>query len=204
MTKATKDVKQPAQWEIDAAKRKARILALIEELGLRVESVFVPLSAVSEERRKAWNIGNGEPLPTLNWTITIYKSDRAILLTDFTAGVAHCPGYNFPGSLQIRDALIAWECEHGKAGRIQPGGISARKGAPPLMPDACDVIHSIVSDSDAMGYPTFESWADYLGYDTDSRKAELVYRACLEVALKLRDGIGDEGLRALSEAFQDY
>jgi hypothetical protein len=51
---------------------------------------------------------------------------------------------------------------------------------------------------------SFEEWAADYGFDTDSRKAETTYRACLDIALKLRNGIGEDGLRKLQEAFQDY
>ncbi len=40
----------------------------------------------------------------------------------------------------------------------------------------------------------FESWASDLGYDTDSRAAEKIYRACKRCAEKLRRLFGPEGL----------
>lgn len=43
-----------------------------------------------------------------------------------------------------------------------------------------------------------------LGYDPDSRKAEAIYKACLEIALKLRNALGEDGLAKLREAAQDY
>ena len=45
---------------------------------------------------------------------------------------------------------------------------------------------------------------EYLGYDPDSRKAEGIYRACLELALKLRNGLGEKLLAELREAVADY
>lgn len=51
---------------------------------------------------------------------------------------------------------------------------------------------------------TFEEWANEFGYDPDSRKAEVIYRACLEIALKLRNGLGEDRLRDLRELFTDY
>lgn len=58
----------------------------------------------------------------------------------------------------------------------------------------------------------FENWASEYGYDTDSRKAESIYQACLDIALKLRGdialklrgAIGDSGMVELQTAFQDY
>ena len=72
------------------------------------------------------------------------------------------------------------------------------------MPDSLDVLSCLVSESDAIDSPAFDDWASNFGYDTDSRKAESVYRACLETGLKLRAAVGDSGLTKLREAFQDY
>lgn len=73
-----------------------------------------------------------------------------------------------------------------------------------VQPKAEDVLWSLVSDSDVLDYPTFEDWASNLGMDTDSRKAESTYRACLEIALKLRNTVGEAGMETLRNAFQDY
>jgi hypothetical protein len=67
-----------------------------------------------------------------------------------------------------------------------------------------DVLASLVMDSSAIDYSTYEEWAGDCGHDPDSRKGEAIYRACLEIALKLRNGLGEAGLAALREAAQDY
>lgn len=64
--------------------------------------------------------------------------------------------------------------------------------------------NSLVSDADVLDCSTFEEWADNLGYDKDSRKAEATYRECLALALKLRNGLGEAALAELREAAQDY
>lgn len=73
-----------------------------------------------------------------------------------------------------------------------------------IMPDSLDVIYSLLRDGDAIDSPTYESWAEGNGYDTDSRKGESIYRACLEIGLKLRAALGEAGLEKLRTAFQDY
>jgi hypothetical protein len=47
-------------------------------------------------------------------------------------------------------------------------------------------------------------WADTYGYDKDSRSGEKIYRACLEIGLKLRAMIGDQNITKLRDLFQDY
>jgi hypothetical protein len=52
-------------------------------------------------------------------------------------------------------------------------------------PDAIEILNAIARDGDALE-STFEDWADDFGYDADSRKAESIYRACQENALRLK------------------
>jgi len=149
---------------------------------ITVESVFIPWS---RSRNK------GEKQPSLNWKVTIKKDGRHVLTTDYSAGMGHAPSYKHFVSIAVMTS-VKLECEHGKA------------AGKPILPDACDVLYSLASDASVLDYSEFENWASDFGYDTDSRKAEAIYRACLDTALKLRNGLGDAGLRALQKASQDY
>lgn len=213
----------------------------LADLGLTVESVFVPFSA---SRNK------GEEHRSLNWRVTVKRNGRDVLTTDYSAGIAHCPGHAtktpptgyrapdryrsdgkpYPGTTSnyrkatagealndYRNAICAAECESGvameydsawgaadfKPRRVRSPG--ATSSAPvPILPESREVIWSLVMDSSVLDAGGFENWAAGLGYDTDSRAAESIYRACLDLALKLRAAIGDEGIRKLQEVFQDY
>jgi len=57
-------------------------------------------------------------------------------------------------------------------------------------PTAVDVLDCVVSDSSSIDQP-FEHWAADLGWDSDSRKAERCYRACVRQAAKLRQFLGE-------------
>lgn len=75
-------------------------------------------------------------------------------------------------------------------------------------PTAADVLHSLISDAQSVpptpGYEySFEQWADDLGYDTDSRKAEKTYRAVVRSAKKTRQFLGND-FEEFAEAAQDY
>jgi len=74
----------------------------------------------------------------------------------------------------------------------------------PLVPKDADVMHSLSLDASVLDTGTFEEWASEFGYDTDSRAAEATYRACLDIALKLRSMIGEAGMQLLRDAGQDY
>jgi hypothetical protein len=178
------------------------LAAAMEKHGLEIRSVFVPWSA---SRNK------GEKDPSLNWKVTLRRRGRMaqterecngfdILTADYMAGCGHCPSYvpSFrPVSIDQRDA-IRHECETGR--QFVVGGYKGK----PIRPDACDVLHSLLMDAEAIDCATFEEWADNFGYDADSRSAEATYRACLEIGLKLRAGLGDAALAELRDAARDY
>lgn len=222
MTDADNATPEPAPRE--------RILATAAALGLTMAAEFVPFS----QSRNAKPREDGKVWRSLNWRVTINRgrpdingpgpgpTTQVVLTTDYSAGDGHTPSGKrrkpFGVSKSDRDLehMIAWECEHGRpAGGARfnhsggPDGRGAwegyaKPGGKPLLPDFADVLSSLVMDSDVLEVGGFEEWARDLGYDTDSRKAEETYRACLEIALKLRAAIGDAGLQALRDAAQDY
>lgn len=171
----------------------------MENFGLTVTSVFVPYSQ-SRNAAKGWR--------SLNWKVTLVRNGREILTIDYSAGEGHCPAYKspskFPGKDKIdrhaTDVRIKNECETGRADR---GAFS--KPGEKIEPDACDVLYSLLMDSSGVeNAGSFEAWASEYGYDTDSRKAEAIYRECVDLALKLRASLGGDMLDSLREAFQDY
>ena len=183
----------------DAEKVKADRHALIQSLGLEYKAAFVPFS---HSRNKA------EKHPSLNWVITLAKG-RQTLQTDYMQGCAHVPEY----SQRERTCDTRWYsdyivkvCEQGiYLSRVTYERAQGTwKGQPVPAPKITDVLYSLCMDSDVLEAGSFEQWAGDLGYDTDSRKAESIYRACLDNALKLRMMIGDANLSKLRELFQDY
>lgn len=190
-------------WKAEAEARRAAIAATLESLKLTVESRFVPFS---QSRNKA------EKHKSLNWIVTVKRNGRDVLSTDYSAGVAHCPSYgvkvsphwNRPAKYW-RDEIVDFETESGFKARgfTSWGGFTADK-TKPIKPDPVDVLYSLTMDSGVLDYAGFEDWASEYGYDTDSRQAENVYHACLEIALKLRADIGEAGLETLKTAYQDF
>lgn len=184
---------------------KESIREVAASLGLSMTVEFVP-----------WSLSRnaGEKFPSLNWKVTLHKGGRMaqterecngypILTTDYGAGCGHCPSYT-QGRQSVDDAeAVRWECENGRKALplANAGGFARGK---PILPELADVLHSLASDADAIDHPNYEDWASDLGYDPDSRKGEATYRACLEIALKLRAALGEDGLKELREAVQDY
>jgi hypothetical protein len=71
-----------------------------------------------------------------------------------------------------------------------------------LTPKLDDVMNSLLSD-DAQN-ESFEEWCSSLGYDTDSRKAESTWRACMETGMALRRAFNAQELETLRHAAQDF
>jgi hypothetical protein len=170
------------------SKAKAKLERVIKNLGLTIESTFVPWS----QSRRA-----GEKHPSLNWKVRLLHNGKLVAETDYSAGCGHCPSYQYGDNSVNHWEEVRRECETGKSNFKTVWGYS-------ILLDTTDVIYSLVMDSDALNYPTYEEWASEFGYDPDSRKGEAIYRQCLEIALKLRSAIGEDGLKRLNEASQDY
>ena len=64
--------------------------------------------------------------------------------------------------------------------------------------DPADILESLQADSSGAD-ESFKDWADCLGYETDSRKAESIWRACRETALTIENAIGGAAFRAFLE-----
>lgn len=174
------------------------VLAEMARQGITITSEFVPWSKSRsfEEGRPVWT-------RTLQWKVRLLKHGREVLATEYMAGIAHCPAYKAPKNVLghsrslVRHAAVEFETEHGLEYRETGKGRS-------LEPNPVDVIHSLCLDGEAIYHATFDDWACSFGYDSDSCKAEKIYRACLEIGLKMRAALGDAGFGALRAACQDY
>lgn len=178
---------------------KQQIEAWAARHGVTMTTEFI---SFSQSRNKA------EKSPSLNWLVTLRNGDRDIITTAYSAGCAHCPAYNLSvrecggQNSMMRHEAIRMECENGKA--IQMYGETPRLTTKPILPDLADVLYSLSMDADVLDSGSFENWASEFGYDTDSRKAESIYRACLDIALKMRAALGDAAIQELRDACQDY
>lgn len=206
MTRTNKADRRP-DYEI----AKEELSALMVRERLDVVAVFVPFS---KSRNKDEKDDLKNPRPSLNWTVTLQRQGRdansgercgpihVIMTTDYMAGSGHCPADKVlaPAGTLPREAArikrhnVATECETGR--KVIGGGF--RQG-PAINPDAVDVFAALCMDSSVLDAGGFEDWASDYGYDTDSRAAEAVYRACLETALKLRSALGDAVLTEARE-----
>ena len=174
--------------------------AVVDKLGLSVNSVFVPFSMSRNKNEKN---------KSLNWKVTIFKKykgtaePKEVITCDYSAGIAHCPSYTYGKMTVDKKNVIDSECETGFKYREIWGGHWA-KTSKAIKPDSLDVIYSVIADCDVMNYGGFEDWAKDLGYNDDSIKAKKIFDTCIEIYLKMRNAIGEDGIKQLQEAFQDY
>ncbi len=180
-------------WETEAADRAAHIDKLAADLGLSCTAEFIPTP-------------NQPGSPSLHWTVTVHRG-RASMSLPYSAGCAHAviknPS-NVPEGSPSWNAAVRVACEEGRIIRLRLGGGMSPGGYPQPGPSLRDVLYALVMDSSVLESGGFEDWADELGFDTDSRKAESTYRACIDQSLKFRQLVADEGLKQLQTAFQDH
>ena len=217
-----------------STEQKAAIAATLESLKLSAEAVFVPFSKSrnkgEENKTLNWRVTikrDGRDVLSFDYSAGIgHCPGYACAKAPATFRPHHyrnASGNHYPGtSSQFRsakphevlsqyiDAVCAAECESGFPMVLDhlahPSGNMFRpksKGAP-IMPEIIDIFYCLAMDSDVLNFGDFEDWADECGYDSDSKKAESLYRECLEQALKMRAAIGEAGLVALTNAFEDY
>lgn len=188
----------------------AELDALIASLDLDYTATFVPASEAPRDDKwecVTWNVTIKRHVPTRDLcdpsAVNVPR-----LSTRYHSGLACLPGFaklpqrrvtavadNLTEALEKGKYPSDWyEAVHSPRNRWKP------IPAPVLR----DVLYSLCMDAEALDYSDFEEWADNFGYDTDSRKAERTYQACIAIGLKLRNMLGDANLAQLREAFQDY
>lgn len=65
-------------------------------------------------------------------------------------------------------------------------------------PTAAEVLDALIMDSDA-AETNFEDWADSIGFDPDSRKAEKIYETCRKQAKELMNFLGMQAFLELKK-----
>lgn len=193
------------------AGKRAEIIAREK---LTIEAVFVPWSQSRNAGKKTERkFTDTTPVldMSLNWKIRLKHNGREIITTDYSAGCGHIPDYRFQEKSKAYHDYILSVCEIGKYISIPKNADMFRylnnsflKALRIKPPDSESVLYSLIMVSSVLDAGGFDNWSEDLGYDTDSREAEKIYKACLEIALKIRAGLGDKVITELQDAFTDY
>jgi hypothetical protein len=168
----------------------ALLEAIAKRATISMTAEFVPLS-----RARRTEGVDGKPWRSINWSVRLSIFGREILTSDYSQGIAYAPAYKLSVPHDWKENAIAHELERGTIHTVRDGGFYAsartRDTRKPLpAPALSDVLHSLAMDASALDDPDFTAWAESVGYDPDSRKAEAIYRACIETATKLRAHLG--------------
>lgn len=173
--------------EIDCRDVESLIGDICARAGVTMQADFVPFS----QSRNAKPRKDGTVWRSLNWRVRLFhrRSSAPILETDYAQGEGHAPAYKAarnPSRMSVDErAALDRELEEGRTASPRH---AFRKPIP--APSIGDVMQSLAMDSDVLDHAGFEDWARDYGYDTDSREAESIYRACIEIATKIRAGLG--------------
>jgi hypothetical protein len=164
---------------------------LIAEAGLTVAAVFVPWSQSRNAKEKE---------PSLNWRVTLQCHGRNVLTCDYSAGSAHAPAYKRTFNIPATNPRIAKadairrECETGRQDR----GTFAKPG-PAIMPEARDVIRSLLLDASARDHGSIADWCAEYGCNPDSLKDRATYDECIAHAVAFRAAVGPAMFAMLQE-----
>ncbi len=91
-----------------------------------------------------------------------------------------------------------WLCKLRHEGKIMRVYFSQGYGHNGRKPDLESVLDCLASDSVSVeNARNFEDWADDLGFDTDSRKADKTYNFCRMLATRLKKLLGEEKYETL-------
>lgn len=143
----------------------------------------------------------GEPIPIVKeewpcvaFDITLHNGERE-WTTRYHGGIGHFPRLPDKRFLLVRLSAEA-ESIHTLLAR-KPGAVVAKGHEKAqaeyaaacaryhrIVPQIRDILFSLCNDAGAL-FMQFEDWAHEYGYDTDSRKAENIWRACCETARAL-------------------
>lgn len=107
---------------------------------------------------------------------------RVRMTVEYSAGLAHIEWLRGNSSKPVPIERIKFTGGPGtrfvQRAFLKNGGMELRSR--PKAPTIEDIFTSLGNDADVRNYSSFDEWAESLGYDPDSRKAEAVYRACQE------------------------
>ena len=168
---------------------------VLDEMGISIKSKFIPFS---KSRYK------DDEILSLNWEITLLKNEKEILSSDYSMGTGHCPANKTNNKGSNLKEMIAKECEEGfetwYGNALYYVHVNKKK---PIHPDMVNFVWCIFCDA-RYGTDNFEDFCSNFGYDTDSRRAEKMWKESVEIAAKFYSSFTTDEINKLEEIYQDY
>lgn len=161
------------------------------QYGLEMVAVFVGL-----ESRDGWDC--------FAWQITLTRGGRSFT-TPYRLGLGHAKRVETaPASSKIPRVPMTAELAR-KLSNGRKVTISDTEGyLLPNVPTLADVLPSLQSDARSGEHLLFEDFASEYGYDTDSRKAEKLWRMCQEIRGQLQKLLGADFEAFMQQEEEDF
>jgi hypothetical protein len=176
----------------------------LAELGFAIECAG-PLPGVETEFNKNW--------PHIAYAVRLMFKGREILSTPYKMGIGHvaiakAPSARVLGLTTYEEFMLdTWKQKpqaNFKDKELQAQVAAKLAKYQKVAPSLSDVMQSLLGDGDAFfSGLTFEEWCSSFGYDSDSRKAEAIYKVCDETGRKL-SRISKDALDAARKILEDY
>ena len=182
--------------------------SFVKENEIELKNTFVPHSFSRNATKVDINNWNKNKINllrekdlSLNWKISI-KGNNHAFSTDYSKGIGHL-GYEWLNSSHqiklLRDveranSLIFEAVENGNAynintvSKFNADTMRQKKSFP--APTIHEILESLSLDASVFEYPTFESWANDMGFDSNSRKDEKIYNDCKKIAVDFLKVVG--------------
>lgn len=171
------------------------------QAGLSVRVIDGPRGTVED----AWT--------RITYTVALEKDAREVWRGEYHLGVGHVDPkragdpWSFRKdrhlTLQEQSMLHQWQRNPGVRFRdpenhaILAAKLAKQQRVQPSLEDVCCSL--MLDGQPYFDGETFEEWAEGLGYDTDSRRAEKIYNACMETGRALQANLDHETLNGLRE-----
>jgi len=189
--------------------KETELAKALNAIGFSLETISGPRGVLESATTK-----DGKPWQCLRYSVLLKFNGREIIETNFSFGIGHVnisavkvpPSTIIPGWPNDEAGFLAvWQRKPNanftdKEMQLRVAQRLARLQK--LNPTLPSVLYSLLSESTAYGQ-TFEDWCGDLGYDTDSRKAEEIFKACESTGRKLSK-IDGNAIERARELLQDY
>lgn len=184
----------------------ATLAEVADALGFSLEIITGPTAAVEPADSK-----DSKPWVHIAYSVRLLRNGREVLATPYKLGSGHVPK---GALLAVRDVTNYEQlCQNTIRNNKTPhheapgylGLLTKVARLAKVAPSLADVLSSLVLDGAAyFDAETFEDWASNYGYDTDSRKAEAIWKACDETGRKLARVLNADELATLREAAANH
>lgn len=153
--------------------------------------------------------------PHIAYDVELKYNERRVLLTPYRLGVGHVnqmkprAGATIAVRLSVDEEslLLCWQSQPQAEFKDKDlwAAVAAKLAKyQKVSPQLDDVMHSLLLDGDPyFNNESFEDWCGNFGYDTDSRKAEDMYRACCETGRQIMRSVPREVIEQAREIIQD-